>query len=117
MLGQLRDALRDTPVLILACGVALALAYSAALALRTHANNYDSLRYHLARAAFWKQEHAVEHIAGANDARLNVFPPASEIMSAWAMVLEGASALRASSSYSRCWPRLSLRPGSRADWD
>jgi hypothetical protein len=85
-----RDALRDTPVLILACGVALALAYSAALALATPANNFDSLRYHLARAAFWKQEHAIEHIAGANDARLNVFPPAAEIMSAWAMVLEGS---------------------------
>ena len=85
-----REALRDPPVLILACGVALALAYGAALALATPANNFDSLRYHLARAAFWKQEHAVEHIAGANDARLNVFPPAAEIMSAWAMVLEGS---------------------------
>jgi hypothetical protein len=84
-----RDALRDPPVLILACGIALALAYSVALAVGTPANNFDSLRYHLARAAFWKQEHAVEHIAGANDARLNVFPPGAEIMSAWAMVLEG----------------------------
>jgi hypothetical protein len=85
-----RDVLRDPPVLILACGVALALAYSAALALATPANNYDSLWYHLARPAFWKQEHAVEYIAGASDARLNVFPPGSEIGSAWPMVLEGS---------------------------
>jgi hypothetical protein len=90
VVGTARDVLRDPPVLILASAVALALAYAAALSLATPANNFDSLRYHLARAAFWKQEHAIEHIADANDARLNVFPPASEIMSAWAMVLEGS---------------------------
>jgi hypothetical protein len=84
-----RAVLRDPPVLVLGCGVALALAYSAALALATPANNFDSLRYHLARPAFWKQEHAVEYIAGANDARLNVFPPGAEIGSAWTMVLQG----------------------------
>ena len=86
---DVRDALRDPPVLVLACGVLLALAYSAALALGTPANNFDSLRYHLARSAFWEQEHAVGYISAANDARLNVFPPGAEIESAWAMVLEG----------------------------
>lgn len=84
-----RHSLRDPPVLILACGVLLAMAYSAALAVGTPANNFDSLRYHLARPAFWKQEHAIGYIAGANDARLNVFPPGAEIESAWPMVLEG----------------------------
>ena len=74
---------------MLACAVTLALAYSAALALATAPNNYDSLWYHLARPAFWKQEHAVGYISQANDARLDVFPPGAEIVSAWPMVLEG----------------------------
>ena len=60
-----RIVLRDPPVLILALGVALAFAYSATLAVGTPANNYDSVWYHLARPAFWKQEHAVGYIDGA----------------------------------------------------
>ena len=83
------DALRDPPVLLLACAVTLALAYSAALALATPPNNYDSLWYHLARPAFWKQEQAVGYISQANDVRLDVFPPGAEIVSVWPMVLEG----------------------------
>jgi hypothetical protein len=85
-----RMVLRDPPVLLLALGVALAFAYAAALAVGTPANNYDSIWYHLARPAFWKQEHAVGYIDGANDARLNVFPPGAEIMAVWPMVLEGS---------------------------
>jgi hypothetical protein len=84
-----RDALRDPPVLVLACAVTLALAYCVALAVATPANNHDSLWYHLARPAFWKQQHAVGYVEQANDARLDVFPPGAEIVSAWAMVLEG----------------------------
>jgi hypothetical protein len=85
-----RATLQDPALVVLACGLALALVYAAALAVATPANNYDSLWYHLARPAFWKQQHAVDYIAGANDARLDIFPPGAEIVSAWAMVLEGS---------------------------
>ena len=36
---------------------------------------------------FWKQQHAVAYIAGANDARLNGFPPNAEILDAFTMIL------------------------------
>jgi hypothetical protein len=85
----LRDALRDPVLLVLAATVLGVLVYAGALAVATPPNNYDALWYHLARAAFWKQQHAVGYIAGANDLRLNVFPPVAEISSAWAMILDG----------------------------
>jgi hypothetical protein len=88
--GRVRDALRDPVLAVLAAAVTLALAYSAVLAVATPPNDYDSLWYHLARAAFWSQEHAVEYLAAPNDLRLNVFPPVAEIPSAWAMTLEGS---------------------------
>lgn len=90
MVRTSREALRDPAVLALASVVALALAYAAALAVATPANNHDSLWYHLARPAFWKQDHAVGYIEHANDERLDVFPPGAEIVSAWPMILEGS---------------------------
>ena len=53
----------------------------------TAPNDYDVLWYHLARAAFWKQQHAVAYIPGANDARLNGFPPNAEIADSFTMIL------------------------------
>ena len=67
--------------------VAGAFGYVAALIIGTAPNDYDALWYHLARAAFWKQQHAVAYIAGANDARLNGFPPNAEILDAFTMIL------------------------------
>src|SRR5262249_10963672 len=82
-----REALRDPLVAILAVAVAAAIGYVAALIVGTAPNDYDALWYHLARAAFWKQQHAVAYIAGANDARLNGFPPNAEILDAFTMIL------------------------------
>ena len=59
----------------------------AALIVGTAPNDYDALWYHLARAAFWKQQHAIAYIAGANDARLNGFPPNAEIAASFTMIL------------------------------
>ena len=80
---------RDPVVAIPAAAVGAGLAYSVALAVATPANDYDTLWYHLTRAAFWRQEHAVDYIERANDLRLNVFPPGAEIVSSWAMTLSG----------------------------
>jgi hypothetical protein len=84
------DALRDPVVAIPAVAVGLAFLYSAALAVATPPNDYDTLWYHLPRAAFWRQEHGIGYVERANDLRLDVFTPGSEIVSSWAMVLEGS---------------------------
>ena len=64
-----------------------AFGYVAALIVGTAPNDYDALWYHLARAAFWKQQHAIAYIPGANDARLNGFPPNAEIAQSFTMIL------------------------------
>ncbi len=77
--GCVRE-LRRIPVLVaLAAVVGLALAYVVALIVGTPPNNWDSLTYHLARAAFWSQADGVGHIANAYDERLNLNPPNGEI--------------------------------------
>jgi hypothetical protein len=82
-----REALRDPLLAILAVALLGAFGYVAALIVGTAPNDYDALWYHLARAAFWKQQHAVAYIAGANDARLNGFPPNAEIADSFTMIL------------------------------
>jgi hypothetical protein len=82
-----REALRDPVLGVLAAAVGLGLVYSAALLLVTPPNDYDPLWYHLARAAFWKQQHAIAYVAHANDRRINVFPPNAEIGVAFTMIL------------------------------
>ena len=68
--------------------------YSAALAIATPPNDYDALWYHLPRAAFWRQEHAVGYVERANDLRLDVFTPGAEIVSSWIDGARGQRALR-----------------------
>jgi hypothetical protein len=87
VLGELREALRDRLLLVLAVAVTGAFGYVAALILFTAPNDYDALWYHLARAAFWKQQHAVAYIPGVNDARMNGFPPNAEIGNGFTMIL------------------------------
>ena len=82
-------ALRDPVLAVLAVGVALALAYTVALVVATPSNDFDELWYHLPRAAVWVQEQGLHYIDHANTSRLNENPPAAEILSAWAMALEG----------------------------
>jgi hypothetical protein len=82
-----REALRDPLVAVLAVAVLGAFGYVAALIVGTAPNDYDVLWYHLARAAFWKQQHAIAYIPGANDARLNGFPPNAEIADSFTMIL------------------------------
>src|SRR5437588_3532769 len=85
--GQtLARALHDPPLALLAGVVAVAFAYLIALGLGTPANAWDAMWYHLARAAFWKQQHAVGYVAHANDARLNANPPVAEIGALYGMV-------------------------------
>ncbi len=82
-----RDALGDPVLAVLTLAVLGAFGYVAALIVGTAPNDYDVLWYHLARAAFWKQQHAIAYIPGANDARLNGFPPNAEIADSFTMIL------------------------------
>jgi 4-amino-4-deoxy-L-arabinose transferase-like glycosyltransferase len=84
-----REVLRDPVVAVPAAAVGVGLAYSAVLAIATPPNDYDTLWYHLSRAAFWRQEHAVGYVERANDLRLDVFTPGAELVSSWAMTLSG----------------------------
>jgi 4-amino-4-deoxy-L-arabinose transferase-like glycosyltransferase len=72
--------LRGSP-LVLALGVivALALAYEAFLVLTTPPNTWDSMAYHLPRAAEWYQRGAVEFLPDPHTERMNAFQPGAEI--------------------------------------
>ncbi len=71
--------LRNPSIGFLAVGISFALTYVAVLIIMTPPANWDSLTYHLARAAFWRQDGGIGYIENAYDARLNIFPPNGEI--------------------------------------
>jgi hypothetical protein len=77
--GRIR-ALPAVPVLlVLVAVVGLAFAYVVALVVGTPPNTWDSLTYHLARAALWRQAGGVGDIQSSYDERLDVYPPNAEI--------------------------------------
>ena len=88
-LVRCRDALDAPTVAILVACLAVAAVYIVALAFFTPSNDQDALEYHLARAALWKQQHGLGHVDGADDARLNLFPPNAEIGQLATMLLAG----------------------------
>jgi hypothetical protein len=88
-LGKARDALRRPAVAVLAVAVALGTAYIVALAFAIAASDWDSLAYHLPRAAFWKQEHGLGYVENTLDPRTDVFPPNAEIGQLATMLLAG----------------------------
>ena len=77
--GGLRRLLEVPALLALAGVVALALAYVVALIVGTPPNTWDSLTYHLARAALWRQAGGVGDIESSYDQRLDGSPPNAEI--------------------------------------
>lgn len=80
---DLRTAARAHPVLAaLAAVVAGAVVYQAFLAIGTPPNNWDSMTYHLSRAAGWLQRHGVEYLP-AHTERQNAFQPNAEILTLW----------------------------------
>ncbi len=86
-LRSAQETLRDPVLAILAATGLAAYAYATLLAVLTAPNEDDAVAYHLLRAAFWKQDHAIGWIAGPVDARANVSPPVAEIGVAVSMVL------------------------------
>jgi hypothetical protein len=84
--SSLGAAFRDPLLLTAGLVVVGVLTYSFALAVFTPENVADALGYHLARAAFWRQQHGIGYIAGAQDTRLDGFPTNGEIAMLFTMV-------------------------------
>jgi dolichyl-phosphate-mannose-protein mannosyltransferase len=76
---ELGAAVRAHPlVAALALVVGCAVGYEAVLVFWTPPNNWDSMSYHLSRAAAWYQRQRVEYIPTRNE-RQNAFQPNSEM--------------------------------------
>ena len=88
-----RDSLRDPALAILVFVVSCGWVYVLALAFFTPPLEWDSLTYHLPRAAFWLQDEAVGYIQHPNDLRLNGNPPGGEIGLLWTMAISGGDRL------------------------
>ena len=83
--SRLRAALQDRVLAAFAVVVALGFAYLVALALFTPANSWDAMWVWLARAAFWKQQHAIGYVDDVTV--LNAYPPVASIGDLYAMVV------------------------------
>jgi 4-amino-4-deoxy-L-arabinose transferase-like glycosyltransferase len=83
-------ALGDRLVGALAVVIAIAFAYSLALAFLTPINDGDALAYHLVRAGFWYQDGGIGYVEDAVDSRLNGNPPNAEIGMLFTMLLAGS---------------------------
>jgi 4-amino-4-deoxy-L-arabinose transferase-like glycosyltransferase len=73
------DPLGSPLVLALGVIVGLALTYEAFLVLTTPPNTWDSLAYHLPRAAEWYQRGAVEFLPDVHTDRMNAYQPGAEM--------------------------------------
>jgi len=85
----LLGAVRNPVLLAIAVGVIGIIGYSIALGLFVPPTEGDAIGYHLARAAFWRQQSAIGYVHGAGDQRLNGFAPNGEIAMAFTMVTSG----------------------------
>ncbi|HEY3920704.1 MAG TPA: hypothetical protein VGL76_01195, partial [Gaiellaceae bacterium] len=86
---------RDPVTLLFLAVLAVALAYEFVVAVTAAPNNYDSLTYHLSRAAAWKQYGGVHWIANAPSDRLNEFQPLAEQQILFLLVAAGKGTLLA----------------------
>lgn len=88
-------AARAHPVLVLlALVVTCAVGYEAFIALATPPNNWDSMTYHLSRAAGWLQHHSVEYLP-AHTERQNAFQPNAEMLVLWTFAFVSADTFAA----------------------
>lgn len=85
---------RHPVVAALAAVVAGAVAYQLFLVVATPPDNWDSMTYHLSRAAAWYQRHRVEYVPAHTD-RQNAYQPNSELAILWTFVFLGRDTLAA----------------------
>jgi Dolichyl-phosphate-mannose-protein mannosyltransferase len=72
--------------MLIVAGVALLIQLY--VGVRVAPSNWDSMTYHLSRAAYWLQYHSVGQYPGAT-IRQAASPPNAEILQAWTMLLTG----------------------------
>lgn len=75
-------ALEHPVITVLLLVVLAAIGYEAFIVVATPPNNWDSMTYHLSRAAGWLQHHGVEYLP-AHTERQNAFQPNAEILILW----------------------------------
>ena len=90
---------REPVTLAFGVAVALLLGYELLLVLTAPPNNWDSLTYHLARAAAWAQEGGIHWIPNAPTDRMNEFQPLAEQQLLFLFVATGEGALFALPQY------------------
>jgi hypothetical protein len=86
-------AVRDPGVALLAVAVIASCLYELLLVVSAPPNNWDSLTYHLARAAAWAQHGGVYWIPNPPTDRMNEFQPLAEQQILMLFVATGRSAL------------------------
>ncbi|MCW2963317.1 MAG: hypothetical protein JWO17_569 [Actinomycetia bacterium] len=91
--SAVRAALSDPAVLVLLLAVLASSLYELVLVLGAPPNNWDSLTYHLTRAADWAQHGGAHWIANAPTDRINEFQPLAEQQVLLFFVTSGRAAL------------------------
>ena len=88
---RLRQALRPLafgPAWVLVAFAIVAMIIQFYVDMRVAPSNWDSMTYHLSRAAYWLQQHAALHYPGGTVRQLGSGPNA-EILLAWTMLING----------------------------
>jgi hypothetical protein len=87
--GAARSAAHAHPaVACLVVIAALALALQLAIGIDVAPNNWDSMTYHLSRAAYWLQQDSATRFSGGSLRQLGLAPNA-EILDAWTLAMTG----------------------------
>jgi hypothetical protein len=89
----LRQVVREPVTLALLFVCSIAVGYELLLVVTAPANNWDSLTYHLTRAAAWAQHGGVYWIPDAPTDRINEFQPLAEQEILFFFVATGSGAL------------------------
>jgi hypothetical protein len=91
--GEIVTAVRAHPVVAIAVGVAVpAVLLQLAVGVGTAPDHWDSMTYHLSRAAYWLQHGSLESFSGESVRQLASAPNA-EIALAWTMAMRGTDGL------------------------
>jgi hypothetical protein len=87
--GTLGAAARAHPaVAVIVVGAAGVLAVQGVMGIVIAPTNWDSMTYHLSRAAYWLQYHSVGRFPGGSIRQLSS-PPNAEIIQGWSMAVAG----------------------------
>jgi hypothetical protein len=83
------EAVREHRAVTVLLGAAVvALVVDGALGVLAGPSNWDSMTYHLSRAAYWLQNHSATQFEGGTVRQLGS-PPNGEMLQAWTMLLSG----------------------------